>query len=310
MRHGGGAPSSDDHLTRHDSHFALAHTHAGGPSSSDTLEVGTRCIPIKSLGIFKNKKLRGRLKAALPRDEVELVEVISKRALKVKVLTRKGAIAYVKVRAFKKRCRLTPPSAPTQPSEPSDAQRPAVDTTVEQEIEPSSPTQVTEEMSETETPSLEAADEVSPNGLTPPTNAIKPSDMVETAGEHSKTTDRVSESDEAPKVSETAAELDTREPDKSSDSPTVPTTPTLPENQNPDSAAEPAEPSAPAPQASLDEASPSDVTESDPAGWTPPTTDDGVRDTYWTERYRRVAVVMLSWVTLRCQNCWVTRSLR
>ena len=26
------------------------------------------------------------------------------------------------------------------------------------------------------------------------------------------------------------------------------------------------------------------------AGWTPPTVDDGVRDTYWTERRRRVAV--------------------
>ena len=57
-------------------------------AQSVELKPGTLCTPIKSLGIFKNKKLRGRLKAALPKDTVELIEVITKRSLKVKVLVR------------------------------------------------------------------------------------------------------------------------------------------------------------------------------------------------------------------------------
>ena len=109
----------------------LPHPFLPGSARAQSVELkpGTLCTPIKSLGIFKNKKLRGRLKAALPKDTVELMEVITKRSLKVKVLTRDNAIAYVKVKAFKKRCRLTPHTAPdaqpvTGPADSETAAKP------------------------------------------------------------------------------------------------------------------------------------------------------------------------------------------
>ena len=162
------------------------------------LRFGTRCIPIKSLGIFKNKKLRGRLKAAVPRDEVELAEVISKTSAEGEGPHPQTQSPMLKVRAFQKRCN-TPPrrdcTRSASQSEPSDAQRlPSCRTTVEPpKIEPSPRRKNSEDNRATSEPSLEEADECRSewSNTTYRRQPSRPTWSRLPEHKHSKTTDRV-----------------------------------------------------------------------------------------------------------------------
>ena len=261
-------------------------------AQSVELKPGTLCTPIKSLGIFKNKKLRGRLKAALPKDTVELIEVITKRSLKVKVLTRDNAIAYVKVKAFKKRCRLTPPTAPdaqpvtgpadsetaAKPKEAPSAQ-PSTDVTQSSVVQPL----VTE-------PTGPKPDETLP---APTLDAPSQDPSSDALQEATKPSPETLDSDSGVVIGTPAPELGSLSPLP----PTEPTetatvAPTIPEE--PSALPQPAEiKSIESTTAQAPTPKPPETVEVKPdelAGWTPPTVDDGVRDTYWTERRRRVAV--------------------
>ena len=257
-------------------------------------QIGTHCVPVKSLGIFKNKKLRGRLKAALPRDKVELVEVVSKRVLKVKVLSRDNAIAYVKAKAFQKRCTLTPPAQEPSTADATlspqstfgQAEEKIQPTTAEVPVNPT-----TNDASET----LEAPKEASAERSSPP------------EGPHSETQEPTEVSAQAlpdpvtPTTPDQPAlaptEVQAHHSEQPGPSSQLSPQPAEERQESPPSPAETpsqdsvSEPQSGAVQASDDpSAAPIEVRPDELAGWTPPTEDDGVRDTYWTERRRRVAV--------------------